>query len=384
MKIVGLITEYNPFHNGHIYHIQQTKLIHQPDVLIVIMSGNHVQRGEPAIIDKWQRSKLAIDHGVDLVIELPLVYAVQSADYFGDGAVKLLYNIGVTDIVFGSESGNVDRLYQIANGVYNNKEQYHQLVSNYMSEGKRYVEACNNALSDLLDEKVELPNDILGYSYVKSVVFNNYNINMHCIKRTNDFHGHDIQLISSATAIRKALKENNDIHHTLPNSCLYKNELGYVDDYFKLLQYKLFTTSSNELEKIHLVEEGIENLLLKHISSCNSYEKFVSKLTSKRYTASRIQRMLLHILLNNTKDDINKAVDIDYIRVLAMNTNGKNYLNKIKKDLDYTLVTTFSKHKHIALDIELKASKLYELIYQNDIYKKEYSNKPYIKDCSIK
>lgn len=378
MKIVGLITEYNPFHNGHIYHIEQAKQLHQPDVLIVIMSGNHVQRGEPAIIDKWQRSKLAIDHGVDLVIELPFVYAIQSADYFGSGAVTLLNNIGVTDIVFGSESGNIEKLYTLANGVKNNKKEYDQLVASNMHEGMRYVEACNVALSTLLNETVTLPNDLLGYSYVKAVVFNDYPITLHCIERTNEFHSTTIQTIASATAIRNALKNNTAIEHTLPCVELYKNTLAYNEAYFTYLKYTLQTTSPKELEQFHLVEEGIENLLLKHIGTCHSMEQFLNKITSKRYTIARIQRMCLHILLRNTKQDIEEAMKLDYIRILGMNKIGQNYLNTIKKQIEFKLVTTYSKHQHLALDIELKASKLYELIYGHSIATQEYANKPYI------
>ncbi|WP_249030046.1 nucleotidyltransferase [Tannockella kyphosi] len=378
MKIVGLITEYNPFHYGHLHHIQEARKITKADQIIVVMSGNHVQRGEVAIIDKWSRTRVALEHGVDLVIELPFVYAIQSADYFAQGAVDLLHKAGCTDIVFGSESGDIQSLYDIAYCIKENKPKYDQLIKAAMETGIRYAEACNQALSSLLNKSIVTPNDLLGLSYVKAVVDNNFPIQMHCIQRTNDFHSQEIQQISSASAIRNALKTNQDIEHTLPNSQLYKNELFYFEQYFPLLKYKLLTTSSNELKQLHLVEEGIENQLLKKIQDASNMEQFVTSLTSKRYTRGRIQRMIIHILMNNTSKEIELAKNVDYLRILGMNDNGKKYLNKIKKDCKYTLVSTFSSHKHPALEIEMKATKLMSCISSNptSIIESEYKNIP--------
>lgn len=381
MKVVGLITEYNPFHYGHHYHIQKAKELTNADVVIVVMSGNHVQRGEVAIIDKWTRASIALDHDVDLVIELPFVYAIQSADYFASGAVDLLSKIGCTDIVFGSEQGNIETFYEIARSVKENREEYNQLVKDAMSSGTSYVDSCNQALSTLLHKSIETPNDLLGLSYVKAAVDHDLSLQMHCIQRTNDFHSKTIQPISSATAIRHGLKNNLDIEHTLPNYPSYQKELYYFEQYFPYLKYKLLTTPNHELKNIHLVEEGIENLLLKNITTSHSMEEFVNSLTSKRYTKTRIQRMILHILMNNTSKEIKDAMQVDYVRILGMNQNGKQYLNKIKKDCDYQLVSTFGSYKHLALDIEMKSAKLMSCIATNPelVIKSEYSNIPIIK-----
>ena len=160
MKVLGLIVEYNPFHNGHIYHIEESKKLINPDYTIAIMSSSFVQRGEPAIIDKWTRAKLAVEFGVDLVVELPFVFACQSADYFAYGSVKILNELGVTDLCFGSETGNIDQLYEIANAIYNDEDQSNTYVKRHLAEGRRYPVACNLALETMLGHVVTTPNDI--------------------------------------------------------------------------------------------------------------------------------------------------------------------------------------------------------------------------------
>lgn len=378
MKILGIVVEYNPFHNGHIYHIQKAKELVQPDVTIAIMSGNFVQRGEPAIIDKWQRSAMALSYGVDLVVELPFVCAVQSADYFAAGAIKLLAGIGVSDIVFGSENGNIEEFIEIARAIKENEVQYQHLVSQYMQQGIRYPDACNQALSTLLNKTVTTPNDLLGLSYVKEVINHDYSINMHCIQRTNDFHSQTIQPISSATAIRQALKNKQDTLKSLPNRQVYLQPLVYLEDYFPLLKYTLLTSTPQQLQQLHLVEEGLENLILQVITRVNTMEECIQALTSKRYTRSRIQRMIIHILMHNTKTEIIHATNVDYLRILAMSSNGRQYLKAIKKVCPYKIVTNFSSYSHPALDLEFKATKLYACLFeqQNEIIASEYKNIP--------
>jgi len=211
MKILGIIVEYNPFHTGHLYHLQKAKEMVKPDLTIAIMSGNYVQRGEVAIIDKFKRSELAIKYGVDLVIELPFAYVCQSADYFCKGAIDLLYHIGITDLVFGSECGDIDTFKEIAYAIKNHPNEYDQYVKNAMKQGLRYPDACNQALSLLLNKSIQTPNDLLGLGYVKEVIENDYPITLHCIKRSNDYHDTTLTKIASATALRKALKEKQDV-----------------------------------------------------------------------------------------------------------------------------------------------------------------------------
>ena len=361
MKILGIVVEYNPFHTGHLYHLEKAKEIVQPDLTIAIMSGNYVQRGEVAIIDKFKRSELAIKYGVDLVIELPFVYVSQSADYFCKGAIDLLYHIGVTDLVFGSECGTIETFKEIAYAIEKQPDTYNQYVRDAMNQGLRYPDACNKALSILMNKSITTPNDLLGLAYVKEVINNNFQINLHCIKRTNDFHSLELENICSASAIRHALKNNIAITNQICNYDEYK-EFYFFEDFFPFLRYKLLTISKDELKYIHLVDEGIENLLKEKILLCKDMNQFITSLTSKRYTRSRIQRMLIHILMGNNKATIIESMKIDYIRVLKMNNVGQKYLNRIKKICDYKIITNFSSYQHLALNLEFKATKLLSCI----------------------
>ncbi len=379
MKVLGIVVEYNPFHNGHIYHIEQAKKLTQCDYTVAVMSSSFVQRGEPAIIDKWQRSALALDYGVDLVIELPLVYAMQSADYFAKGSIELLNAIGVTDLCFGSEDGRIDTFIEIAKLIKDHNNDYNILIKDYMKQGIRYPDACNQALNKLAQKEIRTPNDLLGLSYVKEIIFNDYKMKPHCILRTNDYHGTSVHTIASASAIRKAIFSHTDYEHALVCSDLYKNDVYRLNDFFPYLKYTLMMSSIEELRSYHLVEEGLEYLLKTNIVQYDNMEDFISSLLSKRYTKPRIQRMLVHILLKNKKEDIKEAMNIDYIRVLAMNDQGRDYLNKIKKQSDYKIISNFAKHKHPALNIELKATQLISLLssHPKEFIQKEYSSIPY-------
>lgn len=380
MKILGLVVEYNPFHQGHLYHINKAKELVNPDVTIAVMSSHFVQRGEPAISNKWTRAQVAIKNGIDLVIELPFVYSEQSADYFAHGAIELLAKMKVTDIVFGSENGDITLFKDIAQTIKDHQNNYDSLVKQHMDQGLRYPDACNQALSILMNKTVTTPNDLLGLAYVKEVINHDYPINLHCIKRTNDFHSLEIKAISSASAIRNALKNNIDITDQFCNYEDYQ-EFYFFDDLFPFLRYQLLTASSQQLKQIHLVDEGIENLLKEKIITSNNMEELVASLTSKRYTRSRIQRMLVHILMNNTKNEIIKAMKLDYIRILKMNAQGQAYLSKIKKSCEYQLITNFSSYHHPALDLEFKATKLLSCIskHPQDLIKAEYKSIPITK-----
>lgn len=364
MRVLGLIVEYNPFHHGHLYHLNKAKELLKPDLTIAIMSSHFVQRGEPAISDKWTRAQIAIKNGIDLVIELPFVYSVQSADYFAHGAIDLLAKLNVTDIVFGSENGNISIFKDIAYTIKNNQKMYNDIVKKQMNHGLRYPDACNQALSILMNKTVTTPNDLLGLAYVKEVVDHDYSIKMHCIKRTNDFHSLQIEAISSASAIRHALKNKIDITNQLCNYKEYQ-EFYFLDNFYPYLRYKILTTGKESLKQLHLVDEGIENLLKEKILISNNMEQLITNLSSRRYTRSRIQRMLIHILMNNTKNQIIDAMQVNYIRVLKMNNNGQTYLNKIKRTCEYKLITNFSSYAHPALDIEFKATKLLSCLSAN-------------------
>lgn len=374
MKILGIVAEYNPFHKGHLYHLQKAKQIVKPDITIIVMSPQFVQRGEPAIISKWTRSRIAIESGADIVIELPTIYAVESADYFAKGAITLLHEMGATDLVFGSEKDDASELIEIAKAIEDHPDQYNQAVKEAMNKGLRYPDACNQALSSLLNKEVKTPNDLLGLSYVKEIIHNHYPINIHTIKRTNDYHEEQLEDIASATSLRKALHAHIDVSNQLPGYIYYKDEhLFSLSEFFPYLKYAILF--NDHLSAIHLVDEGIENLLQDAIKKTDHMEDLINRLTSKRYTRSRIQRMLIHILLNNKKEDVASMMNIDYIRLLAFSKKGQHYIKEQKAKTSYKIIANISKHQHPALSLEYKAATLLALI-AGDAHK-EISSIPY-------
>lgn len=379
MKVLGIIVEYNPFHNGHIYHIQKAKEMIEPNYTIAIMSSSFVQRGEPAIIDKWSRASIAIEYGVDLVIELPFVYACQSADYFAKGAIDLLNAIGVTDICFGSEDGHIETFIEIAQAIVSHQQDYDFHIQKLMKEGYRYPDACNQALFHILGKQIKTPNDLLGLSYVKEIIRHYSHITPHCFKRTNDYHDTNLQHIASASAIRKAICEHVDYHASLPYSHIYHHPY-FLDNYFSYLKYLLLTSTKDSLKQYHLVDEGLENRMLHAIYSSSSMNEFIDALLSKRYTKPRIQRMIIHTLMRNQKEDIQKAMNVDYLRIITMNHQGRHYLKHVKTTCPYHIITHIHDYDHPALDIELRATKLLSLLDSKpqQLIKKEYSFIPYL------
>ena len=368
MKSIGIIAEYNPFHNGHLYHIEKIKEKYPDYSIVLVMTGNFTERGDVSVIDKWKRTEIALKHGIDLVIELPYPFATQSADYFAYGAVTLLEKLNVERIVFGSESDNVDDLYLIANTQINNPE-FERLVKIYSKMGNNYPTALSLALKDLTNKKIDEPNDLLGISYIKTILKNNYKIKYETIKRTNSYH--DLELneeISSATSIREALRNNLDISKQIPKDTIsYYTNLHFIEDYFDILKYKIMT--EKDLSIYHTVEEGIDKLLKKKINEADSYSELVNLIKSKRYTYNKITRMLLHILCNFTKEKANLFKDISYIRILGFNDIGKSYLNKVKKDIDIPIISKITREKDDMLEFELETTNIYNL--KNKSIKKE-------------
>lgn len=389
MVICGLIVEYNPFHNGHLYHIEQARKLTNCDVLIVIMSPTFMQRGEPAIINKFVRTQVALEYGVDLVVELPSIYALASANYFADGALDLLNQLKVTDIVFGSELNDLVTLEKHAQ--ISNQLEYQVKVKEYLKSGQRYANACNQAFHDYGLNDIKDANDILGLAYLQSILKHNYPIKAHTIKRTNAFLSEQIQSeISSASAIRHALYHHMDIKQTTPMAELLVNsdELVFLDDFFTLLKYQLNIQTVAYLQHIHGVKEGLEYLFKKHINEASDMNDFINKVASKRYPKTRIQRIIMYILLNLTQEEA-QEIKPNYIRVLGMNDIGQTYLKKIKNKTEYQIITRFAEHNHPALAFEQRVTNLYSLAKKsvNYLAEKEYQQ-PVImmelKDCKKK
>ncbi len=374
MNGIGIICEYNPFHNGHIYHINKIKEMFPNKPIILVMSGNFTQRGDASIIDKWSKTEIALNY-VDLVVELPFMFSVASADIFAYGAINILKNLGVSHVVFGTENLNENDLTKIAN-VQKNKK-FDLLVKKYLNEGVNYPTSLAKAVYDLCKIKVSSPNDLLGISYVKNL--SDTNIKPVTIKRTNDFHSKNLDgSICSATSIRLALKEKKDIKKYVPLETYKKlNNLKFNEDYFDLLKYKIIS-EINTLNKYVNVDEGIENRIKKYIYEVNSWDELIMKVKTKRYTYNKLNRMFTYILCGFTKEENTK--ELEYIRILGMNKKGRLYLKNIKSFSNLPIITKYS-NKYKGLEIEMKTSYIY---YANEKDKinltlMEYKHKPIIK-----
>lgn len=371
METIGIIAEYNPFHNGHLYHLNTIKKMYPNSTIVLVMNGNFTERGDVSIIDKWKKTKIAINLGIDLVIELPYPFATQSADFFSYGAVTLLEKLKVDKLVFGSESNNIEDLKLIAKTQIENDE-FEKLVKIYSKMGKNYPTALSCALEDLTGKKIETPNDLLGISYIKTILENNYKIKPETIKRTNDYHSTELDnSISSATSIREALKNNQNINNQVPEETKKElNNLHFIDDYFNILKYKIIT--EKDLSIYQTVDEGIDNLLKKEITNCNSYDELIKKIKSKRYTYNKISRMLIHILCNFTKEKANNFREIKYIRILGLNKKGRDYLNTIKKEINIPIISKITREKDEMLEFEIETTKIYDIINNSNLVKREF------------
>lgn len=355
MKATGIIVEYNPFHNGHKHHIEETMRLSKPDILIACMSGDFNQRGDISIIDKYEKTKAALDHGVDLVIELPFIYTLQNAYVFGKKSVELLNRLHIDELVFGSETNNLEELQK-----YADLEVDVTRLKQLMHDGNSYPKSYGLLSGSLY------PNDMLAVTYLKAL--KNIDITPLSIQRTNDYHGKQIDLICSATAIRKAVAENKDYSKATP---IQIEEPLFNKDLYPYIRRLLFTMKKEELAKIFLVSEGIENLLYENAVKYDDYESFLSASISKRYTRSRIQRILIHIACHITKDDVNALPDNDYIRVLGFNQKGQELLSRLKEEVKF--ITLFKNIPEPYKQIEWKT----ELLYAS--YKKDPAS--YIRRC---
>lgn len=374
MKAIGIIAEYNPFHNGHLYHLSKVKELYPDHTIVLVMSGNFTQRGDISLIDKWKKTEIAKNAGIDLIVELPFPFATQSADYFSYGAITILEHLQVERVIFGSESNNIEDLEAIADAQINN-EDFDKLVKIYSKFGHNYPTALSLALKELTGKVISTPNDLLGISYIKIIKKNKYKIIPETIKRTSSYHDNSLTEHSSATAIREALKENKDVTNYIPEVTKpYLSNLHFIEDYFPLLKYKILT--ENDLSIYQTVDEGIDSSLKKQILLASNYKELVDKLKSKRYTYNKITRMLLHILCGFTKEKATKFKEITYLRILGFSNKGKSYLNKIKKTVQVPIISKINREKDPMLEFELHTTTIYSLTDQDPIKlnNKEYRN----------
>lgn len=381
MKATGLVVEHNPFHNGHAYHVQQARKVTGAGVVIAVMSGNFLQRGEPALVDKWTRARMSLQSGVDLVIELPYRYATASAKEFASASIYLLDALQAESFVFGSEHGNIQSFHQTVRLIHSHEAIYHQAIREAIQQGNSYPQALQHAFvtlqglsaeQDLVD--LSQPNNILGYHYTEACYTYRLPIVPQTIQRIGAGYHEEItpsQSIASATGIRKALFETRELQTAasfMPDITLQELENWYTthhqfaswSQFWPTLRFAILSKTPEQLAAIAEVTEGIEYALLKHAASSESYEVFMKKLKSKRYTWTRLQRMLTHIYTGFLETERTEALP-DAIRIIGMTKNGQLYLNSVKKNLELPLVSRLASAKSSLIAQDIRASNVYYL-----------------------
>lgn len=382
-KVLGIIAEYNPFHNGHLYHLEQSKKETGATYTVAIMSGNFTQRGNTSIMDKWSKAESALYCGIDLVLELPVLYSISSAENFADGAIKILDSLKVVDYLsFGAETADVSTLNEIAKVLYTEPRKYKTFLSHELKKGLSFPKARENALMMYLNDirrftnVISSPNNILGIEYLKALLKYKSNIKPIAIHRTangyNDLSYSDN--IASSTAIRNIMKNNgfDILRNLLPEpsySILIKNlKQGHIvpdlSAFEKEIIYNLRKMDISEIAELPDVSEGLEFALKNTANSCNTLNEFINIIKSKRYTNTRIQRILLYALLGITKKDMDLSKKTSpYIRVLATNKRGKFLISEIlKANPKLEIITSVKRY------LDSNPNKNYQLMLNQDIW----------------
>ena len=392
MKVLGITAEYNPFHNGHKYHIEKSREMTGADCVVAVMSGNFTQRGEAAILDKWERSRLAVNNGVDLVVELPFVYACSKAQSFAEGAVDILKGLGVQMISFGSENGDIRDLYDLASKLTKEGHEISQAREKFMKQGISFAKAGELAASEILGEKAARlmtePNNILALEYIKRLIFwkgRGQAIEAVTVKRFGSgyFEENSKTGFAGATAIRK-MRSRQEFEKYVPedvvcalegkeNAELAAERALHADErLFRLVQSEIVKSSPEALAQVYHMGEGLENKLKKEIVTAGSLDELVSSVVSKRYTEAAVRRLLTYVLLGIREYEPAKAI---YGRVLAATDKGRQLLNSLKKqDEHMPIITNINKDEldneivQACLRYDVLASDMYNLIHDRDLY----------------
>ena len=396
MKAVGLVTEYNPFHNGHLYHLNKAMELTGADISVAVMSGDFVQRGEPAVLDKYTRASMALNSGVNLVIELPVNYAVSSAESFAAGALKVLDYIKADSIAFGSESGNIERLSKLAHILCDNEDTLYKEISKYTANGISYAAARQKVVEKLTDKDTAAmltsSNNILAVEYLKAIIKNNYAIKPYTVQRQGDsYNDTDIRSeYASATALRENLKADN-ISEYIPVKAglILSSNTNYIypDDITEALFTRLLDIffASNYDKNVFIeivmqypdVSKEIAGRLYKSAmdmitrtvpqgaeskdNGVFSFGSLCEHIKTKEVPLSRIKRALVRITLGLDKKHMEKYANEPYIRVLGFDKKGQEYLSYIRKTVEVPLITKTADYKEILLD-DIHAANIYNMI----------------------
>ncbi|MDU1910802.1 nucleotidyltransferase [Fusobacterium sp.] len=377
MRASGLVVEYNPFHNGHRYHFEKVCEIDKESVKIAVMSGDFVQRGEPAVVNRWKRAEMALKNGIDMVVELPVFYSCQSAEIFAIGSVGILNELKCNNIIFGSEKSDIEMLKRIAE--MEETEEFKNIIKENLSNGDSYPTAHSKTLKIIEGDNIFLDsNDILGVEYIKAIKYWNSSIIPMLIKRekTGYYEENTDEGFASATAVRKFLKENTNISDLVPEESFKilkeereNNRLIYLKNFYPLLRYEIIR-NRDILFNIQDMEKGYENRLYEMAIKNCEFKEFYNGIISKRFTQGRTQRILIHILTGITKNLTQKVKkEIPYVRVLGFNNKGREYLNFLKKEENNKIIVSmknikkkFSNDIKELIEFNERASLIYKMI----------------------
>lgn len=399
LKATGIIVEYNPFHNGHALHAKQAKKETNSDLVIAVMSGNFLQRGEPAFTNKWERTNMALQNGVDLVFELPYAFATAHASSFAKGAIQLLDGLLCDSFCFGSEQGQIEPFNNSMDLMRTHHTVYEQKIKEAMEQGISYPQALAIAyrtIQQLEENKrpvVDLtkPNNILGFHYVQAAASIQSPMQAATIKRVGaQYHDEhlDTTSIASATAIRKHFFKSNtfdEIGNVMPVSAYerlvshhaQKNPFANWEQFYPLLRTIILRDGPKQLQQIADITEGIENRIYDAALKQTTFESFMQMVKSKRYTWTRIQRMLTHIFTRYTYSMREQIPNPSYLRLLGMTETGRQYLRTYKKDFHYPLISKVSVSTDPSLQIDIEAANMYYLgQHQHHLVNEDYKRTP--------
>ena len=372
MKACGIIAEYNPFHKGHHYQIEQIRKQTDTDVIVVAMSGNFVQRGEPAIENKWHRAKMALENGADLILELPTLSSTQATDWFAAGGVGILHAAKCSQIAFGVEDTRID--YQVAFQEWSTlQRQIKEHVTNDEMKSLTYANRLSLIAKEHFGENSPLyrlmqqPNQQLGFAYVKEILSRNVPMKFLTIERMGNGHlDEKIQdeQFASGTALRKQLLKS-ERNYQLYSQLAYLEEVSsaeyrnHWEQYWSLLKYQLERSSVEELRMIYQMDEGIEYRFKKILPQANSFHDFIQLLKNKRWTWARLQRLCLYVLLGITKKQMEKHFESirepKEVTVLGFNEKGREYLKTLRGE-ETLFITNYA-------DSSIEAQKKFDNIY---------------------
>jgi len=371
MKVAGIVAEFNPFHYGHEYIISKIKE-DNVDLIICAMSPNFVMRGEPAIFNKFERCEIALKNGIDIVAEIPTIYTIESADIYAKRSIEILANLGVTDLYFGIENTDLGLLNEVVNSL--DSDSYKNHLSIFLKDGYSFNQASKKALESInssFSSIISSPNALLSIHYLKTIKDKNYKIAPHLIKRIDSEYYSNIdenKKIQSATALREQIenkKSSQYLSYSIQNFNVHVKKM-----YFELIKYRIFSMNSIELSEIQGINEGLENKI-KSIKYINSYDELISNLISKRNRETKINRILMCILLNIKKNEVTNK-KLEYCRILGFNSTGRAYLNKFKNE-NISIITSIKRNLSKDLYRELDFTKIYSIPLNESILEKEYS-----------